>query len=272
MDIKTASVQELYEDMSEKWEILSELFSRQDIRGKPALAVFNINYDGKKGIFSSILRKAKFFAGFKSMPSGISPECKNDLFVEFMKIETMGAYSRYYNLVALNRQALSNWWYPFAMPEEVTHSIVQVADDEILVEKESVASFNGYSSYFGHKIHSALKCLEIENFTVEMDEFFPPFGQSHFLGKELNKFMPCLEETINAKAYFQPGKSKEERQKDVKETLYRLPSLAGFMLAKQYKHDMGALMKEHPLLPYLGGKQIWKSYCLPILINGKLTA
>ncbi|MFH1065643.1 MAG: hypothetical protein V1734_04025, partial [Nanoarchaeota archaeon] len=53
MDIKTASIQDLYKDMSVKWEILSELFSKKDEKGKPRLALFNAEYK-KTRVFRNI--------------------------------------------------------------------------------------------------------------------------------------------------------------------------------------------------------------------------
>ena len=270
MDIKTASVKELYCDMSEKWEILSELFSKQDERGKPRLALFNIDYGNNAQCENTFFRRLKFFAGFECMPGRIPFEDKKDIFETFLKYAPIAGYNHYYNLIAINRQAMPQEDYEFAMPEEVTHSIVQIKEDIIPVDAIATAAFNGYSSYFGHKIHSALKLLGIEEFDVEIDEFFPPLGQIHILGKDADKYKCSLDDAVNSKTYFQPEKTKEERAKDISGLVCYLPALAGFMLVRQYKNDVRALLREHPSLTNLDGQQVWESYCKPLLMHGKL--
>lgn len=270
MDIKTASIGELYNDMSEKWEILFELFSKKDERGKPRLAVFNIDYGNKDICENTFFRRLRFFAGLKCLPRGMSFECKKDIFKSFLEGSHLAGYNHYYNLIAFNRQAMPQEHYEFAMPEEVTHSIVQIKEDIISVDAIATAAFNGYSSYFGHKIYSALKLLNIEEFDVEIDEFFPPLGQIHILGKDAAKYSCCLDDAVNSKTFFQPEKSKEERAKDIFGLISYLPALAGMMLVKQYKCDVRALLREHPSLTNLDGKQVWEMYCKPLLIHGKL--
>ncbi|MDI6737142.1 MAG: hypothetical protein QME12_01340 [Nanoarchaeota archaeon] len=271
MDIKTASVRELYDDMSVKWEILSELFSKKDERGKPRLAVFSINYgSGGINVMNTPLRRLKFFAGFRSLPTRMGFEEKKDVFGAFLSDFSQAAYVPSYHLIAFNRQNMPEWQYPLAMPEEVMHSIVQVKDENVKVDAKSAASFSGFSAYFGHSICSSLKLVGMDCFNVDINEFFPPFAQSHFLGKGMEDYNWCLDEQVKSKAYFQPCKPKKERAADVSKKLIYISQIAGFMLAKQYKFDIRALLREHPSLPSLDGPGIWKAYCMPLLLRGKL--
>lgn len=270
MDIKTASVQELYNDMSSKWEALSELFSKKDERGKPRLAVFSIDYEGKKGGLSSLIRKARFFAGFECLPFGLPFKDKKIIFNRFLEDIPEACYYSYYHLIAFNRDASRRLDCDIAMPEEVTHSIVQVKGSTVSVDAIATEAFNGYSSYFGHKIYSAVNLLGIGGFDVKINEFFPPLGQSHILGKKIDNYKYTIDDAVHRRTYFQPEKTKEERASEVRKIICYLPALAGMMLTKQYKHGIRALLKEHPSLTNLDGKQVWEQYCMPLLIRGKL--
>jgi hypothetical protein len=269
MDIKTASIKELYNDMSEKWEILSELFSKQDERGKPGLAVFNANYR-KTGFFRNIGNFWRVLYSLKFCPDDFPEKEESNLCREIIENYITAFYSNKYHAVVMNRAEIPQDLYQFAMAEEVTHSVVHVNNGMISVSRDEAAAFKGYSAYFGLSLVSSLRFAGLDTFNADMDEFFPPLGQSHFLGKEVQKYDWALDEQVSSMAYFHPERARQENADEISRHMHYISSVAGFMLVKQYKHDVRALLREHPSLANLDGKQVWKMYCRPLLIHGKL--
>lgn len=271
MDIKTASIRELYSDMSEKWEILSELFSKRDEKGKPRLAMFNTDYR-RAGFFRNISNFWRVLHSLEFCPDDFPGKQESDLCQYIIENYITAFYSYKYHMVVMNRRRIENKDYTFAMAEEVTHSIVRVDRPLIYVNVNDVAAFNGYSDFFGLSIRSSAKSAGIAGFETDMNEFFSPLGHSHFLGREgMLRYKWALNDEISCIALFSTEKTKEEDMMEIQRRLNYLSSIAGFMLAKQYRYDIGALLREHPSLPNLDGKQVWESYCKPLLIRGKIS-
>ncbi|MFH1065039.1 MAG: hypothetical protein V1734_00855, partial [Nanoarchaeota archaeon] len=180
-------------------------------------------------------------------------------------------YSNRHHAIAMNRRDIESKDYEFAMAEEVTHSIVRVDYPLIDVSTNEIAVFSGFSDFFGLSLRSSTRSAGIACFETDMNEFFAPLGQSHFLGKDgMLRYKWALNDEISHMALFSTENTKKEDMMQMRRRLNYLSSVAGFMLAKQYRYDMGALLQEHSSLPNLDGRQVWESYCKPLLIHGKL--
>lgn len=269
MGIKTASIRELYSDMSDKWEILSELFSKKDERGKPRLAVFTANYK-KTGFFRNMGNFWRVLHSLKFCPDDFPEKEESNLCKEIIGNYITASYSSRHHAVVMNLAEIPRDLYQFAMAEEVTHSVVRVNNGMISVSRDEAAAFRGYSAHFGLSLISSLKFVGLGRFNADMDEFFPPLGQSHFLGKEVHKYGWALDEQVSSMAYFHPERTRRENADEISRHMHYISSVAGFMLAKQYKYDLRALLREHPSLTNLDGRQVWEMYCKPLLIRGKI--
>jgi hypothetical protein len=263
MDIKIAPRELVYIDIQRQWQELSRLFSKDDPRGAPLLAIFNVENVDKEGW------KVKDTLEFH-------PDTPPEETVKRIisgTYDTFGAcrYSKDVHAVVINR-AVSNGHFPMTLAEEVTHSVIPVTHEIVRLAPEDFKEFNGYAKGFGDLAYRILQPLKIGEFKLNLNEFFPPIGQVHL---EPNRFDT---EKYDWEKAFRVTESMPSYSEDLffrkamraHNLTEHVPQIAGALLVGAYKGDIGALVREHPQLAHLDGTQLWVQYCKPLLTSGKL--
>lgn len=151
MDIKTTPKESVYEDIRRQWQELSRLFSKNDPRGTPILAIFNVEDVKKEGW--------KVSETLEFHPETPSEEVINDIVSRTFDSFGSCRYSRDNHAVIINR-TVSNGRYPLGLVEEVTHSVVPVDDEILKVGIEDFRKFNGYSPGFGNLVYGLLEPIK----------------------------------------------------------------------------------------------------------------
>ena len=157
MNIKTSPREFVYGDIQRQWQELSRLFSKNDSRGPPILAIFNVEDVNKEGW--------KVRETLEFHPESPSEEAIRDIISRTYDSFGSCRYRKDNHAIIINR-AVSNGRYPLMLAEEVTHSVVVVDNETIKVRPEDFKEFNGYSSSFGNLVYRILEPLKIGEFKL----------------------------------------------------------------------------------------------------------
>ncbi len=261
MDIKTAPREFVYMDIQKQWQELSRLFSKNDPRGVPILAIFNVEDVNKEGW--------KVAETLEFHPETPSEEAVKDIISRTYDNFGSCRYSRDNHAVVINR-AESNGRYPLALAEEVTHSVVPVDDEILKLGVEDFREFNGHSYGFGNLVYRVLEPLKIGEFKLNLNEFFPPIGQAHVKPEEYKARKLNWDGAFRSISYMDAEKQFFERAMRAHSLTEHVPQIAGKLLVDLYKGDVEALVREHPQLAHLDGTHLWVQYCKPLMTSGKL--
>lgn len=271
MDIRRMSLHDIYLDIVTMQAIILELFSKEDKKGKPRLGVFSLKKTRGTSGFSGVLSYLKMaLFSLKWHPSRPEGGEHYKLALNIVKYYDAAFYEPELHAILFNRAdpKCQHYYVPVAI-EEAAHSVLSISDGNITNDAVDVASYKGHSGCFGNALSRALRSAGLETIVMDINEFFPPLAQAYMIGI-LDGEPAFFEQAAESITYFQPEKTSAERAEAMQSHMLHLPQVAGYMLAKQYKYDIEALLREHPSLPHLSGPEIWESYCLPILVNGRL--
>ena len=152
--------------------------------------------------------------------------------------------------------------------EELTHDVVVHKDTAVTLDVTCINSFNGYCCDFGPIAYDIIqKAAGRTPLTVETDEFYPALGLAHVLDgpyKWVDTKWALLLDRIRT--------SKDAKQAATRshDFVTHFPQIAGELFVQHYGGDVNAMLREHPDLPTISGKDLWERYCVPLLTHGNI--
>lgn len=247
--IADVPAQEIYDTVVDYWKQISGLFSREDPRGPPIVAIDGYDYNSETEIL---------------------PEKSETTHIPFYRCNAF--YMPADHLIGLRRRGTPKKKLSGILAHETTHSVISVKEEaEVMLQLDDLLEFNGDIRNFGKKLHAAVKKTMdkyiVGELKVVLPEFFAPIGEVHVLGRVQDY---DLRKNVFRLRYHQCLLNPWEAVGGVQNIVTHLPEFAGEILVKQYKNDVKALVREHPNLKELTGSQLWEQYCLPLLRRGKV--
>jgi len=294
MDLSTARIETVYQQMLDYWrqfdgiwsrkrtpldywKQFSEIWSRKQNRTPPILALTNVENQkaGAKAVLTERVDAALMNTEF--YPKRPSEKELNLVIMKYLTIGYAGCcYIPHEHIILINRK---NHTGILDLAEETIHSVANISENFVFVPRESFKYFNGCVPNLGQEISEVIELTfpsSQNELYIMPGEFFVPFGIMYLLpdlyfphdfGKH---FINMKNKVEHMRSQNNAENSDFDTRKQVRNLIEHLPVLAGEFMVRLYQGDVEALLKEHPQLPHLNGPQVWTQYCEPLLTHGKL--
>lgn len=260
LENESAPIEIIYTQLQRDWVSLSDLFQKQDPRGCPLLAIYNVKDVNEEGY--KVRQTLEFH------PEKPSEEVVDHIITRTFDTNGEARYSKDNHAVILNRATSED--FTNTLTHEGTHAVVNVGNDEVFIATDEFTAFHGYYAGFGRGIHRVLKRLGISQFRMGMGEFFPPIGQAHLLGKDF-KYDSFSWQSRFYSLYNIGGEyAQYYRAMYAHSLVLHVPQIAGELMVRAYKGDVPTILREHPQLALFDGQELWQNYAKPLLTTGKL--
>ncbi len=245
IDLHTATSEQVYNEVGRIWQELGKLFGRE----RPGKLPFVAINDG---------------SGNPDIDFYPEPPVTTSAMIR-AHIDTQRAGSYY---ISGNHTLILKRGDSYgALVEEATHAflypekpIVEVSVDELL--------YYTAKGKICKALYRVLKSHGKTGFQVNTAEFFPPLAIKGITGASREVRWNRL--TRYKKRQWDSREVVLKKQVATGNFLGHLPARACDILVQNYDGDVKRLLQEHPQLPYLDGQQLWRKYCLPLLVSGKV--
>ena len=232
----------IYEIGRGYWERLSSLFAKSDPRGPPAVITFS-GYDPST------------FETNSTFPRQYLP------FMAILVQRTLGRpfYHELFHTIGINRKEDVD----LTLAEEITHSVVSVPRDVIVVASSELSQFRHLPH--NDELYSLVSRFGMSEFECNMDEFLIPIGQMYLLGK-----YDAIDTHHILEVFAKKDQADRMSRRDLSLYLGIVPQIAGQLMVDLYEGDIEAMLKAHPL-GELDGPALWNRYAKPLLTDHKIS-
>ncbi len=165
-----------------------------------------------------------------------------------------------------------------ALVEEVTHDLVSVECPRVSLRPHDCAQFDAGIRDFGPQFEQTFRMFkDRKEWMADTCEFFPPIAQGKYFSLDVARERSQWNSNLHSLEYLLTGDLVIFWTGDdtavyqwADSFVQHLPQLSGHLMVEQYKGDVKALLREHPVLPRLDGPTLWRDYCEPLLRTGRL--
>lgn len=193
-------------------------------------------------------------------------EVSGDDFPPYQLMPGVGSYLSWSHTIVINGESSKKKTpseFRMALTEEEVHAASYLTDSSIYRPPEAFRDFNAFRADFGLNVERVLNNLGFPVATMDLNEFFPPIGQSLLLGDDYPEHFDTwnifnrtdIPSTHNARIA-------------IASVMKHFPRLAGELLVKQYNRDIEELIHSHPDLFKSTATELWENYCVPLLTAG----
>jgi hypothetical protein len=243
-EILEQKLQESYHRIADYHRRLTEFFGVEDKRRPPRVATY--------------LEDVLVFPNSESFKS------KNREHITYQFIDYFPAsYNRKRHYIYLSKENVYTE-APLTEQHEATHSVLNPlsTSDKIEIVMSDLDSMqqNELADLIKENLHRWFKFRDERTVGIDSSEFYAPLGTAYLSGTP-ERLQKTAE--VTAREVLTSFK--------LLDIIKHLPQLAGEILVDQYHGDVKALMREHPKLPHLSGKELWQQYCMPLLTEGRLS-
>lgn len=304
----TTPVDQVYEEAKDFWHRLCEIFPPKQKRGPPRILLFDSRKlrSGDKGAVMQRIAQGRAGEHLADLLQFTLPEVeqwmrdKKDLEAEVLKyvevlpedfsaddvishllqisqLDSGAAYNPQTNTIVMDGH-IDRDDYLMALAHEVTHAVTAVHDAEMTVSTGDLHTFQ--TEFYGsnRRLLRVFEAFGEGKFLVNINEFFPPIGQSYLLRSQLPseatlKAWEWKLGELNPFIYGSPpawalrDRSFWTRAQDLAKYL---PLIAGIRVVELYNGDVRAFVREHKDIATAPPVRIWVKYCKPLLQKGRV--